>query len=144
VCVSILLLVVAFVSTLLSPRLISCDEAGFTGNKLLNPDQPFFSYASHDLSLDEARDLISRLRAKHSVQMPGLKAAKLLKSVRGRRLILEVLDTMSGRYIASVYDKRYSLAAKLFEYLYEPVLQSNNILFYRHKVHRFVAMFSSC
>ncbi|WP_439373145.1 hypothetical protein [Bradyrhizobium sp. DASA03120] len=36
------------------PRLISCDEAGFTGNNLLDPDQPMFSYASHDLTLAEA------------------------------------------------------------------------------------------
>ncbi len=128
-------------SGLLTAQLISCDEAGFTGNNLLNPEQPFFSYASHDLSLREAEDLIRRVRAKHSPQIPELKAAKLLKSARGRKLILDVLDALSGRYIVTLYDKRYSLAAKLFEYLYEPVLQSNNALFYRHKVHQFVAMF---
>jgi hypothetical protein len=128
-------------SGLLSPQLISCDEAGFTGNNLLNPDQPFFGYASHDLSLRDAESLIRRVRAKHSPQMPELKASKLLKSARGRKLILDVLDAMSGRYIVTLYDKRYSLAAKLFEYLYEPVLQSNNALFYRQNVHRFVAMF---
>lgn len=128
-------------SGLLSPQLISCDEAGFTGNNLLNPDQPFFSYASHDLSLQEAEGLIRRLRAKHSPQMPELKASKLLKSARGRGLIADALDEMRGRYIVTIYDKRYSLACKLFEYLYEPVLQSNNALFYRHDVHRFVAMF---
>jgi hypothetical protein len=129
------------VCALLIPRLISCDEAGFTGNNLLNPDQPFFSYASHDLSFDEAHALIRQVRAKHPVQMPELKASKLLKSKRGRELICDVLDAMSGRYIVTLYDKRYSLAAKLFEYIYEPVLQSNNVLFYRHNVHRFVAMY---
>ncbi len=39
-------------SSLVLPRLISCDEAGFTGNNMLNADQPYFSYASHDLQLD--------------------------------------------------------------------------------------------
>jgi hypothetical protein len=121
--------------------LISCDEAGFTGNNLLNPAQPFFSYASHDLSLTEADALIRRLRARHPTQMPELKASKLLKSARGRALIAEALDEMQGRYIVTVYDKRYSLAAKLFEYLFEPVLQANNALFYRHNTHRFIAMF---
>jgi hypothetical protein len=126
---------------LLSPRLISCDEAGFTGNNLLNPDQPLFSYASHDLTLAEADGLVRRVRAKHPVQMPELKAAKLLKTPRGRALIGDVLCELEGRYIVTLYDKRYSLAAKLFEYLFEPVLQSNNALFYRHNFHRFVAMF---
>jgi len=131
----------AAVSQLLFPTLISCDEAGFTGNNLLNPDQPFFSYASHDLSLAEAESLIGRMRSKYPVQMPELKAAKLLRSGRGRALISDVLDAMQGRYIATLYDKRLSLACKLFEYLYEPVLQANNALFYRHNTHRFVAMF---
>jgi hypothetical protein len=128
-------------SALLSPSLISCDEAGFTGNNLLNPDQPLFSYASHDLTLAEADSLVRRVRAKHPVQMPELKAAKLLKTPRGRALIGDVLRELDGRYIVTLYDKRYSLAAKLFEYLFEPVLQSNNALFYRHNFHRFVAMY---
>src|SRR5882757_9326415 len=50
-----------FMSGLLSSRLISCDEAGFTGNNLLNPDQPFFSYASHDLTLVDAESLVRRV-----------------------------------------------------------------------------------
>jgi hypothetical protein len=130
-----------FMTGLLSPRLISCDEAGFTGDNLLNPEQPFFSYASHDLTLSEAESVVRHVRAKHPVQMPELKAAKLLRSPRGRALLKEVLRELEGRYIVSLYDKRYSLAGKLFEYLFEPVLQSNNALFYRHGFHRFVAMF---
>jgi hypothetical protein len=78
----------AAVSQFLFPRLICCDEAGFTGNNLLNPDQPFFSYASHDLTIDEAQSLIARARADHPTQMPELKATKLLRSVRGRALIV--------------------------------------------------------
>jgi hypothetical protein len=126
---------------LLCPRLICCDESGFTGNNLLNPDQRFFAYASHDLSLEEAECLIADARRLHPVQMPELKSSKLLQSGRGQDLIRYVLDAMKGRYIATIYDKRLSLAGKLFEYLYEPVLQSNNMLFYRHNLHRFVAMY---
>lgn len=128
-------------SNLLVPRLISCDEAGFTGNNLLNSDQPFFTYASHDLSLAEADDLIRLVRSRHPVQMPELKASKLLSSRRGRALIADVLDAMKGHYIVTLYDKRVSLAGKLFEYLYEPVLQANNMIFYSHNTHRFVAMY---
>ncbi len=127
-------------STLLFAHRISCDESGFTGNNLLNPEQRFFGYASHDLSLDEAEQLVRRVRAGHRIQMPELKAAKLLKTRRGRGIISDVLEAMDGRYVATVYDKKLFLAGKLFEYIYEPVLQANNILFYRHNVHRFVAM----
>lgn len=126
---------------LLLPTLISCDESGYTGNNLLNAGQRFFAYASHDLSLSDAGRLITQVRRDHPVQMPELKAQKLLRSPRGRALIVDVLNAMQGRYIVSLYDKRVSLAGKLFEYLFEPVLQKNNMIFYAHNTHRFVAMF---
>ncbi len=125
-----------------SSRLISCDEAGFTGNRLLDREQPYFAYASVDLSTDEAVALIGDARRRmHRLQMPELKASKLLKTEAGRALILEVLQAIEGRYISTLYDKRLSLAANFFEYIYEPVLQKNNILFYRHNLHKFVATF---
>ena len=65
---------------------------GIGNGTVLNPDQPMFSYGSHDLSLIEADALIRRVRAKHPVQMPELKASKLLKTPRGRALIGDVLD----------------------------------------------------
>jgi hypothetical protein len=126
-------------SSLILPHLISCDEAGYTGPDLLNPEQPFFSYASHDLSLSEADAVINAVRARFHVQMPELKASKLLKSATGRALIADVLDRIDGRYMASLFDKRLSLMSKLFEYIYEPVLQRNNLLFYKNDLHRFVA-----
>ena len=128
-------------STVVMPRLICCDEAGFTGNDMLNPDQPYFAYASHDLSLSEAEALLSRARKEYPVQMPELKSKNLLKTKRGRALLDFVLERIEGRYIATVYDKRLSLTCKLFEYIYEPVLQENNILFYRNNLHRFVGMY---
>jgi hypothetical protein len=106
--------------SLILPRLISCDDAGYTGPDLLNPDQPFFSYASHDLSLVEADAVITTVRAKYRVQMPELKARKLLRSAQGRTLIADVLDRIYGRHTASLFDKRLSLMSKLFEYIYEP------------------------
>jgi hypothetical protein len=126
---------------LVLPRLISCDEAGFTGNRLLDQAQPYFAYASVDLSLDEASVVIADIRARHQLQMSELKASKLMRRRRGRAIIAEILAAIDGRYIATLYDKRLSLAAKFFEYIYEPVLKDNNILFYRHNLHRYVATF---
>ncbi len=108
---------------------------------MLDPSQTHFTYASHDLSQAEADNLVSTARRKFKVQMPELKASKLLKSANGRELLAYVLEQMEGRYIATIYEKRLSLACKLFEYIYEPVLQRNNALFYKNNTHRFVAMY---
>lgn len=121
------------------PRLISCDEAGFTGNGLLDKSQPYFAYASIDINQSEAADIISDIRNRHRLQMGELKARKLLKRERGREVVAEILEAIGGRYVATLYDKRLCLAAKFFEYIYEPVLQRNNSLFYHHNLHRFVA-----
>jgi hypothetical protein len=126
---------------LIVPRPISCDEAGFTGNHLLDDEQPYFAYASHDLSPSEAEALLNEARRRYPVQMPELKAHKLLGSKRGRRLLGFVTEKIDGRYIATIYDKRYALCCKMFEYIYEPVLQENNRLFYENGLHKFVAMF---
>lgn len=127
--------------SILLPHLISCDESGYSGNDMLGSGQPFFSYASHDVPLDEAAAIIVKARAHFHTQMPELKASKLLRSRPGRGLLLQVLEAMEGRYIATVYEKRLALACKLFEYIFEPVLQKNSRLFYENNMHRFVAMF---
>lgn len=71
-------------TNLVLPRLISCDESGFSGNDMLGSGQPF-SYASHDLSLDEARTLLAEARSRFPVQIPELKASKLLNAYPGSR-----------------------------------------------------------
>jgi Protein of unknown function (DUF3800) len=43
-----------------------------------------------------------------------------------------------GRALVISYDKRLNLAGKAFEYLFEPMLEDNSFLFYRHNLHRFV------
>lgn len=108
---------------------------------MLDAAQPFFAYASVDLELDEANAIVGELRSRHHLQMGELKAAKLLRRPRGRAMVAEILGRIEGRYIATLYDKRLSLAAKFFEYIYEPVLQRNNMLFYHHNLHRFVATY---
>lgn len=126
---------------LITPKLISCDEAGFTGDHMLDGDQRHFAYATHDLSLAEAQALLTEARNRFPVQMPELKAHKLLKSSRGRKLLEFVTEQIDGRYIVTLYDKRLALCYKIFEYIYEPVLQENSLLFYENGLHKFVGMF---
>ena len=122
------------------PTQIFCDESGYTGNHLLNDDQPYFSYASHNLSIEESSKLINDAREKFSVNLSELKASRLLRTSNGKNLILYILERMKGRYKVTVYNKRLTLAGKFFEYIYEPVLQRNNRLFYDNNTHRFFAM----
>lgn len=121
---------------------ISCDEAGHTGPDLLQKDQRMFAFSSVAIGDAEAFEIISKARADYPVQMPELKASKLLASERGRKLITALLTAMDGRYVVSVNDKLLALCGWFFEYIYEPVYQDNPRLLYEKNFHRFVAMYT--
>lgn len=121
---------------------IACDEAGHTGPDLLSVEQRYFAYASVAIEDDEAFEIIRAAREKHPVQMPELKGAQLMKSAKGRRLVGEVLEHVEGRFAVSANDKLLALCGWFFEYIYEPVLQSDPTVFYQKNFHRFIAMFA--
>ena len=125
-------------SNLILPQTIYCDEAGFTGDNMLNKQQPIFTYASVAMDQTEAEDLIVRIRQRHHIQARELKGKDLARSPAGRAVILDTLQSMRGRYLATAYDKKLSLAGKFFEYVFEPVLKRNNILFYENDFHKFI------
>lgn len=120
---------------------IACDEAGHTGPDLLAKEQPFFAFASINMGDAEAADLINAARRLHPVQMPELKAAKLLSSPRGRKLISTLVQELDGRFAITASDKLLALCGWVFEYIFEPVFQDDPRIFYRKDFHRFVAMF---
>jgi hypothetical protein len=121
---------------------ISCDEAGHTGPDLLQKDQRIFAFSSVAIGDAEAFEIIRRARTDHPVQMPELKASKLLATERGRQLIAALLTAMDGRYVVSVNDKLLALCAWFFEYIYEPVYQDDPRLLYEKNFHRFIAMYT--
>lgn len=128
-------------SNLILPQTIYCDEAGFTGNNMLDAQQPMFTYASVAMDQTEAMDLIVRIRQLHHIKARELKGAQLARSPAGRAVILDTLRLMRGRYLVTAYDKKLSLAGKFFEYVFEPVLARNNSLFYENDFHKFIATF---
>ena len=91
---------------------------------------------------DEAFELIQRARTAYPIQMPELKAAKLMKSSNGRRLIAELVAAIEGRFALNAHDKLLALCGWMFEYIFEPVYQDNPRIFYERDFHRFVAMFA--
>src|ERR1700730_1159530 len=123
---------------------ISCDEAGHTGPDLLRTDQRFFAYGSVAISDDEAKEIIQKIVRDHPVQMPELKAAKLIRSVQGQTIISEIVKAVDGRFAVNVYEKLLALCAWIFEYIYEPVFRQNTRLLYSNNFHRYVTMVAWC
>jgi hypothetical protein len=121
---------------------VSCDEAGHTGPDLLQKDQRMFAFSSVAVSDAEAFEIIRKARSDHPVQMPELKASKLLATERGRKLVAALFNAVDGRYVVSVNDKLLALCGWFFEYIYEPVYKENPRILYEKNFHRFVAMYT--
>ncbi len=119
-------------------HLITFDEAGFTGPQLLDEDQPYFVYASHDLTEEEAAALITELRRKFRLQGDELKSKRLKKRGDWSEIVASICTSTQGRSKVVVHDKKAALTGKFFEYFFEPVLEENSIPFYRLDFHRYL------
>lgn len=115
------------------------DESGFTGNNLLHKQQKIFCYASVECPHQEAQDFVEHIIKKYSIQNGEIKGGKLLKGVKGKRAVDEIIQHFKGRFKVSVSDKKYALAGKFFEYIFEPAIQSVNSIFYNINFHRFIS-----
>jgi hypothetical protein len=107
-----------------SPPLIAFDESGNTSGNLLDPTQPVLVVGSVAISDREAEESIARLR-----QVTGQPAVhevhfKQLRSPRGRRGVLALLETDSlGPHSvrAAVAEKRFTCECKLVDLTIEPM-----------------------
>ena len=115
------------------------DESGFTGNNLLHPHQTLFAYASIATNDTEAKNFVEELIRKYGIQNGELKGSNLVKFNKGRKAIDEIFDHFEGRLKVSISDKKFALACKLFEYIFEPCFSEINSLFYGIGFHRFIA-----
>jgi hypothetical protein len=115
------------------------DESGFTGNNLLHPRQNYFAYASVATNDDEARTVVENIIAKNNIQGGELKGKNLVKFSKGRKIVTEILDHFDGRIKISVSDKKFALAAKFHEYIFEPCYSDVSTLFYGVGFHRYIA-----
>jgi hypothetical protein len=121
------------------PQEIYCDESGFTGNNLLNKNQPYFTYASIAIRNEEAKDFVDQLISDFNIQGGELKGQRLLKYNKGKKAITKILENYHKKIQVSVFHKTYSLACKFFEYIFEPVVKKNNLLFYKIGFHKFIS-----
>jgi len=118
---------------------IYCDEAGFTGNDLFSPEQPHFVYSSILISPLEASEVVQQVLKDFKLNVQELKGSKLLGTNRGREAITWLLERYSNNACIMAFEKRYALAAKFFEYIFEPVISSKSSIFYHVGFHRFIS-----
>ncbi len=118
---------------------IYCDESGFSGNYLLDREQPFFAYSSVAIDNEEATYLINELRSKYKLQGDELKGKNLVRNNKGESAITWLLNKLQNKARFSVNNKKYALACQMFEYIFEPVLSEQNSLYYRIGFHKFVS-----
>ena len=118
---------------------IYCDEAGFTSNNFLDKEQTFFAYASVAIENEEAIECVNKIVKDYRIQGNELKGSKLLKFNRGRHAVAEILNNFQERIKVSIFHKKFNLACKFYEYIFEPTISAKNSLFYQIEFHRFIS-----
>jgi hypothetical protein len=78
---------------------------------------------------------------RYRIQGNDIKGQKLVKTESGRKAISHLLKELEHRSKFSVFHKKYLLAVKLFEYIFEPVLAEKNSMFYYLGFHKFISNF---
>jgi hypothetical protein len=97
---------------------IYCDESGFTGNNLSNVEQLHFVYAGVAITPEEANEIKDRVIRDYRVNGVELKGKNLVKYAKGRRAVSDILEKVALAANASSCKKKYTLACKLYEYLF--------------------------
>ena len=120
------------------------DEAGFTGNNLLDPSQPMFVYAGVAMTEDQAAALHSEVTTRFRLRGKELKGGNLVRRKKGREAVSWLLEQSAEHSLLVVSDKRCALAGRFFEYIYEPLLAGQSGMLYGIEFHQFVAMVLYC
>ncbi len=116
------------------------DETGFTGNNLLDEQQPVFVYTSVAINEDKAFDLYSEMRSLFGITGSELKGKRLMRSRTGREAASWLLNNCKANVRIVYANKKFALAGKFYEYVFEPVLATNSAGFYQLEFHKFIAM----
>ena len=119
-------------------QIVYLDESGFTGNDLLNKDQPFFSYAAIAIDEQASKNIINFLRQKYSIKSCELKFNLINKRKNKKQIIIDIINKVGNKASVVCFDKKYGLCAKFFEYIMEPCISKYNSMFYSSGFHHFI------
>ena len=118
---------------------IYCDEAGNNGNDLLQESQPYFVYAALNIQEADAEQMVQHLKTTYRLQGVEPKGVNIVRTKHGQAAILDLYERYADQVRIVYHHKKYALACKFFEYIFEPAISSFNMLFYRSNFHRFIA-----
>ncbi len=111
-------------------RIIYCDESGFTGYNLLDPNQPVFAVASTDIQEDEATEILRY--SFPSYRGTEFKFSNLWRSTNRKGLLkfAERLRGLEDSLFAYIIDKKFGTLTKIVDFLIEPYITSAGYDFY--------------
>ncbi|MGC4944278.1 hypothetical protein [Kribbella sp. DT2] len=92
---------------------IACDESGFSGTNLLDPDTRVFAHASVQLGPGEARRAVEELRDRSRYVAGEYKSARLFKQRPALTWLLGPEGPLLGRSAVQLTDKYFLLAGRL-------------------------------
>lgn len=106
------------------------DEAGHTGENLLDSDQPVYALAAIRVTTQTAKAAVAEALARAPDGMTELKFGKLRKSSGGRKnvlALLEAIELTDDDVAVMVVHKPWMVAAKLIDELVEPRMLARGI-----------------
>ena len=116
------------------------DEAGYSGNNLLDNSQPLYCYLGIEDVDGKLKERFLELKSIHGYKGDlEIKGANLSKSTKGQKFLIDLWITFGNTSKFVLHDKKFALACKMFEYVYEPVYSDVNTLFYQINFHKFIA-----
>nr|WP_295902192.1 DUF3800 domain-containing protein [uncultured Bdellovibrio sp.] len=101
------------------------DESGNSGANYLDANQPYFILAGwllFDSNIDAVEDAILKWEKSLNSQAGEVKGANLVKRIKGRKSIIELLKILSSLDALPVYsimEKRFGLCAKFVESIFD-------------------------
>jgi hypothetical protein len=99
---------------------IACDESGFSGSNLLDPATPVITHASVDLGVDEAVELVARLRSGRGA-LNEVKSGQFLRGPTAGGALEGFLTALRGRAHVHLVDKEFFLVTRIVDlFLAEP------------------------
>lgn len=125
-------------------RTIFFDESGYTGRNLQDADQPYFVYAGVMIEPENAARVLERWITTYDIPRGAngeIKASSLLTSTNRRRheAVSALLSEIAPLVSVAIFEKRFCLAAKFFDYVFDPILLPKIELFHALRFAHFLA-----
>jgi hypothetical protein len=98
---------------------IYCDEAGNSGENLLDAAQPFFALASNDFSREEALSLLELVRSNQTSEPKFRTLRKTTSGVHRLKRLLTDPRMTGERIVVTAFDKQFMVITKMVDLIAE-------------------------